>query len=603
MRRLLLCLLLAWPAGAEVHLVAVGVDQYQDPGISPLRYASADVAALAEVFRAAGTPETNLTLLSTSQPGAESQPTKFNLLRALQRVRERATADDTLVFFFAGHGLQEGEVPYLLTVDSVREQLAVTALPVVAVRDVLAGLKARRVVFFIDACRNDPSAGRSDADARLDESFARGLRPSLRTGDQAPTVALLLACDVGERAWEHPDSGHGAFTHFLLEGLTGAAAADGGAVTLAGLAGYVCAEVPAWAERAGQVQNPRFDNPDGLELKLLSGPLGRVRLASEPSGARISLAGRDLGVTPAELLLPAGEQPLTLVLAGYDPLPYPVEIRPGELVEPPPAPMRGLPGRVVLASEPSGATVLVDGADSGEVTPCVLELPAGESILTLRHAGHEDLVKVITVEREGVTEVGTLTLTARLAPLTLRSDPAGAAIYVDGRDTGEVTPAELSLPVGARQVRLEHEGRGWQGEVTVGDEAPRERSLKLHQLAGAFVGRFQYAKIRLLDSWYLTLTLDAADPMTVTGVANTNGYQAGLLFIPYEKARSEWLLTGSIDPATGDVVGQIQWVSGSTPPEREVEPIRLRLVDRGLRANVWGQSYNCPPMPPKPATP
>ncbi|MBI2300182.1 MAG: SUMF1/EgtB/PvdO family nonheme iron enzyme [Armatimonadetes bacterium] len=275
MRRLLPLLLLAGLANAaETYLVAAGVDQYDRPDISALKYAVADVRAVADAFRAGGVPDRNIQVFTSDQADRFALPTKSNLLAALQDVRERAVGDDTLVFMFSGHGMQKGDEPYLLTVDSNRELLEDTALPMRLVNEALRGFQAKHVLFVIDACRNDPNPGRANADARLDDSFAKGVRPRFTgtAGKPVPAAALLLACDVGQRAYEWPAEGHGAFTTYLLRGLAGEAKAEDGTVPVSRLAGYVVREVSAWAERARKAQTPRYEPPGDVDFVLLRAP-------------------------------------------------------------------------------------------------------------------------------------------------------------------------------------------------------------------------------------------------------------------------------------------------------------------------------------------
>ncbi len=280
-------------AAADTFVVAVGVEQYDDPQIAPLRYAAADARAVADAFRAGGVPADQVILLHSGATDRTALPTKFNLLHSLQRVREKARAEDTLIFFFAGHGMQTGPEAYLLTIDSVRENLADTALPMTAVQGMMSRFEARRILFIIDACRNDPNAGRAEADAVLDETFARSLRPVLeRTGGPLPDAALLLACQVGERAWEMPDEQHGAFTWFLLRGLAGEVRDTDGAVRLQPLADYLLREVPAWAKRAGREQTPHFDNPTGGDFVVLGPTLPAVQGPERPvTGPPVAVGG------------------------------------------------------------------------------------------------------------------------------------------------------------------------------------------------------------------------------------------------------------------------------------------------------------------------
>ncbi len=287
MKRLLMVFALAAGApAAQTYLVAAGVEQYDDAGIARLQYAVADVQAVAAVLRASGVPEANLTVLTTDQPDRMRLPTRANLVRALQFAREKAVLGDTVMFMFSGHGMQKAELSYLLTMDSNRELLDATALPVPMLYQALQGLEASYLLFLIDACRNNPDAGRAQEDARLDERFAKGMRPILRpVAGRLPQAAVLLACDVGERAWEMPASGHGAFTFYLLQGLQGEANEPSGEVYLKKLAGYVQREVPAWARRAKREQTPRFENPGDADFVLLRYNKGQTGATSAPAVA------------------------------------------------------------------------------------------------------------------------------------------------------------------------------------------------------------------------------------------------------------------------------------------------------------------------------
>ncbi len=276
MMRALLALLLsvALTGAAQTYVVAAGVEQYDDPAITSLRYAVADVTAVAKAFTDAGIPAGNVTVLTSDQVDRLKLPTTNNILMALNRVRTKAVAGDVLVFLFSGHGMQKLDQPYLLTVDSNREQLEETALPMRAVTKALTGFQGDHVLFIIDACRNDPDAGKAAADASLDEQFAKGLRPKLAApgATREPVVATLLACDAGQRAYEMPEEQHGAFTWYLIKGLRGEAAGADGTVTLNGLTDYVGREVTSWAERARRTQTPRFERGGAADFAVLKPP-------------------------------------------------------------------------------------------------------------------------------------------------------------------------------------------------------------------------------------------------------------------------------------------------------------------------------------------
>ena len=281
---LLLPLIIIVRAPGEVVAVAVGVEAYDDAEVSPLRFAANDAAAFAGQINAGGVPRRNVRLLTTAQPEPARQPTRETLLQALEWLRASCTQDDTAILFFAGHGVEVEGQPILMLSNTRRRLLAETGLSLDAVGKALAGTRAKRIVLLIDACRNDPDQGRGDADAKLSEGFTRGLRPRLTGSAGAPAIAMLLACDVGQRAWEVPAARHGSFTLALLRGLNGGAGQPGEAVMMTALAAFVEREVNDWARSEGRQQSPRLINPDGLEATLTTVP-------SEPV---VHLSARDV---------------------------------------------------------------------------------------------------------------------------------------------------------------------------------------------------------------------------------------------------------------------------------------------------------------------
>jgi len=282
MRCLAVVLTCCLPSLAETYLVSAGIEKYDDASISALQYAAQDAQALAKVYREAQAGPV-YELLSTSPAG--ERPTRSRILAAFEEVRLKAAAGDTVVFFFAGHGVERDGVQYLLPYDTRLSLLEDTALPMRLLNRSLSGCRADKVLFIIDACRNDPQAGKGDESAELTGGLARGLRPKINApaDGRVPETALLLACDVGQRAWEWPGESHGAFTYFLLEALAGKVADEGGVITLKALAEYIAKELPAWCQRAQKpAQTPRLDLGDGGDIVLLKLPGRQPDLPDRP---------------------------------------------------------------------------------------------------------------------------------------------------------------------------------------------------------------------------------------------------------------------------------------------------------------------------------
>jgi hypothetical protein len=144
---------------------------------------------------------------------------------------------------------------------------------------------------------------------------------------------------------------------------------------------------------------------------------------------------------------------------------------------PPPAVSQAAPAvaaRVPVRSEPSGASVLVDGRDTGVVTDGELVVPAplpAQLTLTFRRAGHADVTRTLRLPLpEG--EAVSVTLQASVRPLPVRTQPAGATLTLDGSPVAGVTPLELSLdPASEHRIAFALEGYAGQ-EVRVKPGAP-----------------------------------------------------------------------------------------------------------------------------------
>jgi serine/threonine-protein kinase len=112
-----------------------------------------------------------------------------------------------------------------------------------------------------------------------------------------------------------------------------------------------------------------------------------------------------------------------------------------------------IPGQLAIDSTPQGAQVQVDGAsDPSYVTPFVLtSLPPGQHSITVSKPGFGSDSRTVNVTSANrATTV--IHLAQLMATLIVKSDPAGANIYVDGRDVGTKTPAQVSVEKGQHVV-------------------------------------------------------------------------------------------------------------------------------------------------------
>ena len=253
--------------------VVIGISDYahSSKAFPKLKYAARDAKAFAEFLlseRSGGfEPERVLCLI-------DRQATVGQVRHALFEFLAKAGRDDLVVVFFSGHGLPQAGTDnfFMLCHDTRPERLASTSFPMWDIDTALRRfVRAQRVVVFADACH-------AGAIASPDGTRGDGENPVhqyLRQLALAQTGRLIFtASEVRELSHESPKwgGGHGAFTYFLLRGLTGEADADGNRIVDVGeIVEYVRSQV---ARATGGKQHPdpsgQFDRK--LPLAVLPKP-------------------------------------------------------------------------------------------------------------------------------------------------------------------------------------------------------------------------------------------------------------------------------------------------------------------------------------------
>jgi len=298
--------------GGRLWAVLIGIDIYDRQEVPPLRCAVADATLLRDTLKSLKVPDERLFLLTSDRTG-DSKATKSNIVFRLTQLRNQVKPGDTVVFFFAGHGMElEEGASYLLPAEAdarTAETLEDSALESARVTGLLKKLPASRLLMLVDACRNDPRGGRAAADNLLGQGTTRDLQldeAATSVGSSSRVSATLLACSPGERAFEWSDQGHGFFTWHLVEGLKGNAADESGVVTLPRLVSYVEKTVPSSSQTVtGRTQTP-WHHSQGTGLE------GWALVQVRPSSPEVPLAsspGRPPAASPPQIILqsPSGD--------------------------------------------------------------------------------------------------------------------------------------------------------------------------------------------------------------------------------------------------------------------------------------------------------
>lgn len=178
---------LSW---GKTYLVSVGISDY--PGTrNDLRLPHNDAATIQWLYNENKNATTVLLM--------NDEATVSNVKSAMKRLFSKATANDIVVLFFSGHGVQGSFVCY----DGF--------LNYSDIRSLMSSCKSKSKMIFADTCYSG--------------SF-RTKGKQTDGGWHGANVMLFLSCRTNERSIERPSMTNGFFTYALQHGLRGGADAN-----------------------------------------------------------------------------------------------------------------------------------------------------------------------------------------------------------------------------------------------------------------------------------------------------------------------------------------------------------------------------------------
>lgn len=120
--------------------------------------------------------------------------------------------------------------------------------------------------------------------------------------------------------------------------------------------------------------------------------------------------------------------------------------------------------RVNVTSQPSGATVIVDGMDRGTTPITLFDLTPGRHHLKYRLAGYGEADRFVDTEREGPFIEKNVVLQEVKGLLLLKTEPAGASIVIDGVTIGQ-TPRLVTHLAAKDKYRIKLRKAGYQEQT------------------------------------------------------------------------------------------------------------------------------------------
>ena len=223
---------------------------------------------------------------------------------------------------------------------------------------------------------------------------------------------------------------------------------------------------------------------------------GAMVVKSTPPGATVILDGAERGVTTADGLkiigLPIGEHSLKMTLTDYRDEARQVLVTNhgnNEIA----VNLTGVPGKVTISTTPNGATVLLDGQESGKSLLMLRDVVPGQHEARVSLPGYASAAKEFILPPNGAQLVSFELVPLEKAQLEVTSDPPGATVYINDVARGGNTPVVINLAeIGEVEKEIKVEARlpGFQSVAkTVTIKAGDQRNCKFQLTKGPQPGQ------------------------------------------------------------------------------------------------------------------
>src|SRR5208282_1517972 len=145
---------------------------------------------------------------------------------------------------------------------------------------------------------------------------------------------------------------------------------------------------------------------------------------------------------------------------GYLPLQTALELKAGQAQDQK-LHLEAMAKGILVTSRPAGAEIFINGAKQSGQTPATLPLGPGQYDLVLRLPGYEAYAGHVQV-KDNIQTTLDVDLKEKaqvhVAWAQVNSTPPGAAIFIDGAPTGQVSPARVQIPSGSHVIALKLDG-------------------------------------------------------------------------------------------------------------------------------------------------
>ncbi|WP_051469936.1 caspase, EACC1-associated type [Fischerella sp. PCC 9605] len=245
----------------------IGVSEYEEPSLNPLKGASKDVEAMQRVLQNSG-------MGGFDEVRTLPDPNPLAMQEAIETLFSDRAKDDLVLLFFSGHGIKDesGRLYFATRITRKNKQgelIKATAVPATFVQDIMSNSRSKRQVVILDCCFSGAFAEGWVAkdDGSVDVKNILG----------GEGRAVLTSSTSTQYSFEQQESDLSIYTRYLVEGIETGAADQGndGVISVDELHEYAKKKV---REAAPAMKPEIYAIKEGYKIHVAKASIGDPRL-------------------------------------------------------------------------------------------------------------------------------------------------------------------------------------------------------------------------------------------------------------------------------------------------------------------------------------
>jgi uncharacterized caspase-like protein len=252
--KIILCLLISifsyqLYAYNNTYAVIIAIEDYKnmDYDDGDLNYTVDDAEAFCKFLmssKGGSVPKENIYLMT------EDKATKNNIIYYSKKLFRRAQSNDRVIFFFSGHGTNGAFIPYDFSRYSNEKLLYFSEL-----KEIFRTAQCNTKLLFADACHS--GSLKKSKSTHIQKAISKAKSTTRLKSDKSINIAVMTSSEDHETSIESPSLGHGVFTYYIIQAMSGNADTNNdNSITIKELYYYVYKKTRAYPRPDNETQSP-----------------------------------------------------------------------------------------------------------------------------------------------------------------------------------------------------------------------------------------------------------------------------------------------------------------------------------------------------------